>query len=51
MRKLLKIGKSYAITIPRKWLDHYSQPYLHYYLATPKPDGSIVLRPVAFHTP
>jgi hypothetical protein len=44
LRKLLRLGNSYAVTIPDVWVKANVNPRLPYLTTTPNDDGSITLR-------
>ncbi len=50
LRKLLRLGHSYAVTIPDIWVHAHVNPRLPYLTTTPNNDGSITLRAFSPHT-
>jgi hypothetical protein len=45
LRKLLRLGHSYAVTIPDAWVHAHCKPELPYLTTTLQPDGAILIRP------
>jgi hypothetical protein len=51
LRKLLRLGNSYAVSIPDKWVNLYVNPKVPYLTTSLRADGSILLRPFNPHDP
>lgn len=47
----MRIGKSYAVTIPTKWARANVSPDLPYLTTTEQPDGSLAVRPFTANQP
>ena len=45
LRKLIRQGASYAITLPAAWVHAHCNPKLPYIITSPQADGSIIVRP------
>jgi hypothetical protein len=45
LRKLLRLGHSYAVTIPDAWVTAHVNPKLPYLTTRPNDDGTITLAP------
>ena len=43
LRKLIRLGHSFAVTIPDSWVRRHCRPELPYLTTTPQDDGSILL--------